>query len=77
MEKYLLGQIDGTEYGTTTDTPEQKILALAKELQEIKGDTKESWENAVLKNYWNFMSCHLHKLKNKYIEHLDGMGMQC
>ena len=25
MEKYLLGQIDGTEYGTTTDTPEQKI----------------------------------------------------
>ena len=25
MEKYLLGQIDGTDYGTPTDTPTQKI----------------------------------------------------
>ena len=113
MEKYLLGQIDGTDYGTTTDTPQEKmqfvfdcftkeyeceyakrrtpnyqqrvgewlsglptcinipcyaydILELAKERQEIKGDTKEKWEEAVLKNYFNFMAYHLIKLHNKY-----------
>lgn len=113
MEKYLLNQIDGTDYGTTTDTPQEKfqfvldcfnseyeceyakrrtpnqqqrvgewlsglpscidipfynvdILALAKDLQEIKGETKKSWEDTVLKNYWNFMAFHIIKLKNKY-----------
>ena len=112
MEKYLLGQIDGTDYGVKTDTPTEKInfvfdcfnteyeceyekrrtpnnqerfggwlsglpscidipfynvdiLALAKELQEIKGETKKSWEDAVLKNYWNFMSLHIHKLRDR------------
>lgn len=42
------------------------ILALAKDLQEIDGETKKSWENAVLKNYWNFMAFHIIKLQQKY-----------
>ena len=113
MEKYLLSQIDGTDYATETNTPAQKmqfvfdcfnseynneyarrrtpnqqerfgewlsglpscinipcynydILALAKDLQEIEGETKKSWEDAVLKNYWNFMAHHILKLNQKY-----------
>jgi len=42
------------------------ILALAKDLQEIEGETKKSWEDAVLKNYWNFMALHIIKLQQKY-----------
>jgi len=42
------------------------ILALAKDLQEIEGDTKKSWEDAVLKNYWGFMAHHIIKLQEKY-----------
>ena len=42
------------------------ILALAKDLQEIDGETKKSWEDAVLKNYWNFMALHIIKLQQKY-----------
>ena len=42
------------------------ILALAKDLQEIEGETKKSWEDAVLKNYWGFMAHHIIKLQEKY-----------
>ena len=113
MEKYLLGQIDGTEYGVKTETPKQKInfvfdtyekehnypqnkqrtpnhqqrfsewlaglptvislpytnhkiLELAKELQEIKTELPKATEESIVKNYFSFMSYHIHKLKDKH-----------
>ena len=111
MEKYLLSQINGTDYGTTTDTPTQKInfvfdcfesefecdyakrrtpnqqerfaewlsglpscislpcyyyeiIELAKELQEVDNYTEKETDR-ICANYFNFMSYHLHKLRDR------------
>ena len=112
IEIYLLGQIDGTDYGVQTETPEQKIkfvfdtyetehnypqnkqrtpnhqqrfadwlaglpsaislpyeshkiIELAKELQELKGEYPKGTEESIIKNYFSFMSYQIHKLQDK------------
>ena len=111
MEKYLLNQIDGADYGTTTDTPTEKInfvfdcfnkeydsvyerrrtpnnqkrfaewlsglpscislpcyyneiIELSKELQEAESYTEKE-EEKICANYFNFMSYHIHKLRDR------------
>tara|TARA_Y100000310_G_C20179516_1_gene577460 strand:- start:139 stop:522 length:384 start_codon:yes stop_codon:yes gene_type:complete len=114
IERYLLEQIDGTDYKVKTDTPLEKmnfvfdcfekeyeceyerrrtpnnqkrfadylsglpscinipcyyvdIIALAKELQEVKGDFTKAQEEKICSNHFNFMAYQIIKLKDRII----------